>query len=139
MLDPMSSASDMMRRDRASAALGMHVDVMEPGHAVVSMLVREDMLNGHDVAHGGMIFALADTTFAIACNEGENVTLAAGADITFLRPVSAGTTLKATAHRRSLVGRTGLYDVQVVGEDGAVVAEFRGRSHTIRPRSERRD
>jgi acyl-CoA thioesterase len=137
MLDPMNTASDMMGRDRASAALGMHVGVMEPGHAVVSMLVREDMLNGHDVAHGGMIFALADTTFAIACNEDENVTLAAGADITFLRPVHAGTTLTATAHRRSRVGRTGVYDVQVVSEDGAVVAEFRGRSHSIRQLSDR--
>ena len=121
----------MMQRDRASAALGMVVHRDEPGHAVVSMAVRDDMLNGFDMAHGGIVFSLADTAFALACNDGESMTVASGADITFLRPARRGQTLTATAVLRSASGRTGLYDVQV--SDGTnVVAEFRGRSHTTR-------
>jgi acyl-CoA thioesterase len=118
----------MMGRDRASAALGITVVTSEPGHAVVTMAIRDDMLNGFDVMHGGLIFAVADTAFAIACNESESVTLAAGAEISFLRPVRLGQTLTATGVRRTLSGRSGIYDVQVTDETGAVVAEFRGRS-----------
>jgi acyl-CoA thioesterase len=119
----------MMARDRASAALGMVVHRDDPGHAVVSMTIREDMLNGFDVTHGGIVFALADTAFAIACNEDERVTLAAGADIAFLRATTLGQTLTATALTRTRSGRSGIYDVQV--SDGEhIVAEFRGRSLT---------
>jgi acyl-CoA thioesterase len=120
----------MMRRDAASAMLGMVVEVDEPGHAVVSMLVRDDMLNGFAITHGGMVFALADTAFAIACNEDERVTVAAGADIVFLKSTTAGQTLRADAVRRTVSGRTGLYDVTVRDETDDVVAEFRGRSTT---------
>ncbi|MEJ6555376.1 hydroxyphenylacetyl-CoA thioesterase PaaI [Microbacterium esteraromaticum] len=120
----------MMRRDAASAMLGMVVEVDEPGRAVVSMLVRDDMLNGFAIAHGGLVFALADTAFAIACNEDERVTVAAGADIVFLKSTTAGQTLRATAVRRTVSGRTGLYDVTVRDETDDVVAEFRGRSTT---------
>lgn len=118
----------MMQRDLASAALGMVVERDDPGHAVVSMRVREDMTNGFRITHGGLVFALADTAFAIACNEDDNVTVAAGADITFLKSTVAGQTLTATAVRRTRSGRTGLYDVSVVDEHGDAVAEFRGRS-----------
>ncbi|MEV7620103.1 hydroxyphenylacetyl-CoA thioesterase PaaI [Microbacterium sp. NPDC089321] len=121
---------EMMRRDAASAMLGMVVKVDEPGRAVVSMLVRDDMLNGFAITHGGLVFALADTAFAIACNDDERVTVAAGADITFLRSTTAGQTLRATAVRRAVDGRSGLYDVTVRDEVGDVVAEFRGRSVT---------
>lgn len=120
----------MMQRDRASAALGMRVEIDEPGRAVVSMLVRDDMTNGFAITHGGFVFALADTAFAIACNEDERVTVAAGADITFLKSTHAGQTLTATAVRRVISGRNGLYDVTVTDDDGDVVAEFRGRSLT---------
>ncbi len=120
----------MMQRDRASAALGMRVERDEPGHAVVSMTVREDMLNGFAITHGGLVFALADTAFAIACNEDERVTVAAGADITFLKSTTSGQTLTATALRRVRRGRSGLYDVTVTDDAGDVVAEFRGRSRT---------
>jgi acyl-CoA thioesterase len=120
----------MMQRDRASAALGMAVEVDEPGRSVVSMRVREDMTNGFGITHGGLVFALADTAFAIACNEDERVTVAAGADITFLASTRAGQTLTAEAVRRTVRGRTGLYDVTVTDDAGAVVAEFRGRSLT---------
>lgn len=120
----------MMQRDKAASALGMVVERDEPGVAVVSMLVREDMTNGFAITHGGLVFTLADTAFAIACNEDESVTVAAGADITFLKSTRAGQTLTATAVRRTRSGRTGLYDVSVTDETGDVVAEFRGRSFT---------
>ena len=119
-----------MRRDAASAMLGMVVEVDEPGRAVVSMLVRDDMLNGFAITHGGLVFALADTAFAIACNEDERVTVAAGADISFLKSTTAGQTLTATAVRRVVSGRSGLYDVTVTDDAGDVVAEVRGRSVT---------
>jgi acyl-CoA thioesterase len=123
-------ASAMFARDRASELLGMTVVQAEPGFAIVTMTVREDMLNGFDVAHGGFIFSVADTAFAIACNESDAVTLAAGAEISFLRPALLGQTLTATARRRTVSGRSGIYDVQVADDSGVVVAEFRGRSRT---------
>ena len=122
----------MMQNDRASDLLGMVVEREDFGHAVVSMLLRDDMMNGHDVTHGGFVFALADTAFAIACNDDVDVTLAAGADISFLKATRAGQTLTATAVERSRSGRSGIYDVTVVDEAGDVVAEFRGRSRTLR-------
>lgn len=118
----------MMDRDLASAALGMVVERDDPGCAVVSMRVRDDMTNGFHITHGGLVFTLADTAFAIACNEDDTVTVAAGADITFLKSTVAGQTLTATAVRRIRSGRTGLYDVTVVDEQGDPVAEVRGRS-----------
>lgn len=117
-----------MRRDQASAMLGMVVELDEPGRAVVSMTVREDMLNGFAITHGGLVFALADTAFALACNEDERVTVAGGADITFLKSTTAGQTLTATAVRKTRSGRTGLYDITVTDETGDAVAEVRGRS-----------
>ena len=123
---------EMLRRDRASASLGMRVELDEPGHAVVSMPVRLDMTNGFEITHGGIVFALADTTFAICCNEDESVTVAAGADITFLKATRTGQVLTAEARRRSRAGRTGVYDVTITDETGDVVAEFRGRSVTTR-------
>lgn len=120
----------MMQRDRASTALGMRVELDEPGESVVSMVVRDDMLNGFDITHGGLVFALADTAFAIACNEDEHVTVAAGADIVFLKSTRAGQVLTARAVRRARNGRSGVYDVTVTDEAGDVVAEFRGRSLT---------
>lgn len=118
----------MMERDRASASLGMVVERDDPGHAVVSMRVRDDMTNGFHITHGGFVFALADTAFAIACNEDDRVTVAAGADISFLKSTVSGQTLTATAVRRTRAGRSGIYDVTVVDELGDAVAEFRGRS-----------
>src|SRR6478609_6455393 len=96
----------MMERDLASAALGMVVEHDEPGHAVVTMRVRDDMTNGFHITHGGLVFALADTAFAIACNEDERITVAQGADITFLKSTSAGQILTATAVRRARNGRS---------------------------------
>lgn len=124
----------MMQRDRASAALGMVVIEDAPGRAVVRMPVRDDMLNGFAITHGGLVFTLADTAFAIACNEDDQITVAQGADVTFLKSTTSGQTLTATAVRRTRSGRTGLYDVAVTDETGDTVAEFRGRSFaTNRP------
>jgi len=120
----------MMERDLASAALGMVVDTDEPGYAVVHMVVRDDMTNGFHITHGGIVFALADTAFAIACNEDDRITVAQGADVTFLKSTVTGQTLTATAVRRSRNGRSGLYDVTVTDEAGDAVAEVRGRSLT---------
>ena len=122
------AAVDMMQRDRASEGLGMIVDVNEPGRAVVRMPIREDMLNGFLITHGGFVFAVADTAFAIACNDTDAVTVAAGADVTFLATSTVGDTLTATAVVRATAGRSGIYDVQVTNQQGVVVAEFRGRS-----------
>lgn len=120
----------MMERDRASAMLGMVVEHDAPGESRVSMTVRDDMLNGFAITHGGLVFTLADTAFAIACNEDERVTVAGGADITFLKSTTSGQTLTATAVRRARSGRTGLYDIRVTDETGDLVAEVRGRSIT---------
>ena len=120
----------MMQRDAASAMLGMTVEHDAPGEAVVSMTVREDMFNGFAITHGGLVFTLADTAFAIACNEDERVTVAGGADIAFLKSTTVGQRLTARAIRRVVSGRNGLYDVTVTDESGDVVAEVRGRSLT---------
>jgi acyl-CoA thioesterase len=120
----------MLQADAASAALGMRLLADDPGRAVVELTVRPDHLNGFAITHGGIVFALADTAFAIACNEDEKVTVAAGADVTFLRSTTTGDMLTATAVRRARSGRTGVYDVTVADQEGRVVAEFRGRSVT---------
>ena len=128
--DPSAVAAHMFAADRASRGLGMAIASVGEGRATLTMTVRDDMLNGFAITHGGFVFALADTAFAIACNEDERVTVAAGADITFLKSTRAGQTLTAEAVRRTVSGRTGLYDVTITDETGEVVAEFRGRSLT---------
>ena len=124
----------MMRDDRASAALGIELVSHGPGVATTRMTVRPDMVNGHDIAHGGLVFTLADTAFACACNSHGPVTVAAGGDISFLRPGRLGDVLEAVAVERVRVGRTGVYDVTVRRGD-EVVAEFRGRSTELRTTS----
>jgi acyl-CoA thioesterase len=126
----------MLDADAASAALGIRLVEAGAGRAVLRLTVRDDHLNGFGITHGGIVFALADTAFAVACNEDDRVTVAAGADISFLRSTRAGDVLTATATRRARSGRSGLYDVTVVDGAGEVVAEFRGRSVTPdRPRA----
>ena len=123
-------AANMFSADRASKGLGMELLEAADGRAVVQMRVAQTMINGHGIAHGGFVFTLADTAFACACNTYGPVTVAAGADISFLRPVREGDVLVATASERVIAGRSGIYDVTVSrGEE--VVAEFRGRSRTI--------
>lgn len=131
-----SRVQAMMAADRASAALGMALLEVGDGTARVRMLVRDDMVNGYDIAHGGLVFALADTAFACACNSWGELTVAAGAEVTFVAAARAGDELFADASCRTAFGRHGIYDVTVRrGDpaDGDVVAEFRGRSHRPRP------
>ncbi len=124
------SVQAMMARDKASRGLGIELVDHAEGRAVTRMTVRPDMLNGHAVAHGGLIFALADTAFACACNSYGPVTVAAAAEIVFVAPAYAGDVLTGEAVVRTRFGRAGLYDV-TVRRDGDVIAEFRGRSHQI--------
>ena len=124
------SAAEMWRQDRASQALGMEVREVSPGGAVVAMTVREDMVNGHAIGHGGLTFALADTAFAFACNSHNRRTVAAGAEIRFLAPTRLGDVLLATAVERWREGRDGVYDV-VVAVGDTRVAELVGRAREI--------
>lgn len=124
----------MWAADRASAMLGMEAVEVGPGRGRVSMVVRPDMVNGHDLCHGGLIASLADSAFALACNSHGPMTVAAGFSVEFLAPGRLGQTLYAEAREVSRRGRSGVYDVTVRADDpevGDVIAEFRGRSRTI--------
>jgi acyl-CoA thioesterase len=125
-------AASMFSRDAASQALGMRIDAVAPGYAKLSMLLRDDMLNGHASAHGGMIFSLADSAFAFACNARDVATVAQHCSITFVRPGRAGERLTAECREVNLTGRFGIYDCTVTGEDASVVAVFRGHSAAVR-------
>lgn len=124
----------MFARDQASRALGMALEEVRPGYARLRMPVRGEMLNGHGICHGGIIFALADSAFAFACNSRGIVTVASGCSIEFLAPACEGDELVAEAHERSLEGRNGVYDIDVRRADGQLVATFRGRSAATRER-----
>lgn len=124
-------AEAMWSRDRAAQALGIRIDSVGPGRAMLSMPVRGDMVNGHHICHGGLIFALADTAFAYACNAYNRNTVASACNIDFLAPGKEGDTLQAEAVERSLAGRTGVYDVTVRDSAGKTIALFRGKSHRI--------
>ena len=126
-----ASAGAMLAEDRASAAVGVELVSVGPGRATMTMTVRPDMVNGHDIAHGGYVFLLADSAFAVACNSYGQRAVAAGCDIAFLEPVRVGEQLTAEAAERHRGLRSGLYDVAVRRDDGRVVAELRGRSRTV--------
>ncbi|MDT4913436.1 MAG: acyl-CoA thioesterase [Pseudonocardiales bacterium] len=126
--DPVAA---MMAADGASRSLGIEVVEYGLGWARARMTVRPDMVNGHELAHGGLVFTLADTAFACACNSWGPVTVAAGAEISFLAPGRLGDVLEAHAQVRTRSGRAGIYDVTVRRGD-EVIAEFRGRSAELR-------
>jgi acyl-CoA thioesterase len=134
----------ILENDYASEWMGIEVLALSDGHATIRMTLRQEMLNGFGMAHGGMIFAFADSAFALACNpvnptpeEADSITVAAGVDINFLKPAFRGQVVTAVADRRSSAGRSGLYDIQIFAADadaqqpGELIAEFRGRSRTI--------
>lgn len=124
----------MFAADAASGALGIELLSADRGAATVRMRVTAAMVNGHDIAHGGYVFLLADTAFACACNSHGPVTVAAAADITFVEPARLGDELVAVATERTRFGRSGIYDVTVFRVDGderADIAEFRGTSRTL--------
>ena len=125
-------AESMYERDTATQALGIRIAHVGPGYAELAMAVRADMLNGHEICHGGFIFTLADSAFAYACNSYNLNTVASGCAIEFTAPARAGDVLTARAHERQLAGRTGVYDVEVANQRGETVALFRGKSYRIK-------
>ncbi|RVT52248.1 hydroxyphenylacetyl-CoA thioesterase PaaI [Rubrivivax albus] len=122
----------MFANDRAAKALGMVIEAVGPGSATLSMAVREDMLNGHDICHGGLITTLADTAFAYGCNSHNEVTVASGFNVDLVAPGRLGDVLTATCTEQNKAGRTGVYDIEVVNQRGERIALFRGRSYTMK-------
>ncbi|MBT2585559.1 hotdog fold thioesterase [Arthrobacter sp. ISL-95] len=141
----------ILTNDYASEWMGIEVLKLDDGHATIRMHLRQEMLNGFGMAHGGMIFAFGDTAFALACNpanptpkQAANITVASGVDINFIKPAFQGQVITAVANRRASTGRSGLYDIQIYAASpdasdptssdptsGELIAEFRGRSRTI--------
>jgi acyl-CoA thioesterase len=126
-----AAARTMYANDHASRALGIALEEIRPGYARMRMTVRKDMVNGHDLCHGGIIFTLADSTFAFACNSHNHVTVAQGAAIEFLAPGRLGDVLTAVGEERHVRGRNGVYDIGVTNQAGERVALFRGKSFRL--------
>jgi acyl-CoA thioesterase len=122
----------MFRNDRASKMLGMQIMAVGPGTATLLMTIRDDMLNGHDICHGGLITTLADSAFAFACNSYNELTVASGFSIDLLAPGRRGDVLTARCFEVSKAGRTGVYDTEVTNQRGERIAMFRGRSYTMK-------
>lgn len=127
-----AASQAMWQRDRTAHALGMELAAVAPGRATLRMRVRPDMVNGHHICHGGMLFTLADTAFAYACNSYNLNTVASACHIDFLAPAREGDVLEAVAVERSAAGRTGVYDVTVGIAGGKAVALLRGKSYRIK-------
>jgi acyl-CoA thioesterase len=125
-------ADIMWPDDHAARGLGMVIAEVGPGSATLTMTVRQDMVNGHGTCHGGFIFAVADSTFAYACNSFNHRAVAAGVDINFLAPAHLGDVLTAHGHARHQGGRSGVYDIEVTNQDGKLIAVFRGRAARIK-------
>ena len=124
-------AQALYAKDKASQALGIRIVEIRPGHARLAMLVRGDMVNGHRICHGGMVFTLADSAFAFACNSYNESTVAAAASIDFLAASYEGDELTAVATELWRTRRNGIYEITVTNQKGARIAFFRGRSYRI--------
>ena len=127
-----AAAARMWANDRASKTLGMKIVAVSEGAAFLEMPVRDDMLNGLDLCHGGLITSLADSAFAFACNSRGVTTVAAGLTVELLRPAKQGDVLTARAFEVTSSGRTGLYDITVTNQRGETVALVRGRAHQLK-------
>lgn len=134
---PLDGAAAMIAADAASNSLGIAVETTAPGCAVARMVIGPLMINGHGIAHGGYMFLLADTAFAVACNSIAAPSVARMCEIAFVQPVREGDVLIASAKRRAPWGRGGIYDVTIARADGEVVAEFRGYSAPLRSENPR--
>ena len=121
--------AELYNRDPASKEQGMAVTGVKPDYAAVTMTVRSDMLNGHATCHGGLVFSLADSAFAFACNTGNKATVASGCSIEYVAPAREGDVLTATAEKKHRSGRLGVYDITVTNQNNDVVAYFRGKSY----------
>ena len=126
------SAETMWNNDQASAWFGMRIDEIDEGFAVLSLTVEKKHTNGHGICHGGVTFAMADSAFAFACNSRNQSTVAQHNTISYTAAVKLGDVLTATAKEISLIGRNGIYDVEVTNQEGLAVAQFRGCSRAIR-------
>src|SRR5689334_7944717 len=126
-------AEHLLSREGTGPAWAVEIEEAREGYARIAMIVRPDMLNGHAIAHGGMIFALADTAFAYACNSRNVSTVAQAASIAFLAQAKAGERLVAEAREQALSGRSGVYAVAVSAADGRKIAEFQGLSRSLNP------
>jgi acyl-CoA thioesterase len=126
------AAAALFGRDVASQTLGMRLTAVAPGRAEVRMRVRADMLNGHGLCHGGIVFALGDSAFAFACNSYNESTVAAAASIDFLAAAREGDELTADARELWRTARNGLYEIVVTNQHGERIALFRGRSYRVR-------
>lgn len=122
-------AQALLAADQASRSLGMRLEAARPGFARMRMGVRGDMVNGHGICHGGIIFALADSAFAAACNTYNAVTVAAAASIDFLAAARIDDELTAEARELWRSKRSGIYEISVCNQRGEPIALFRGRSH----------
>ena len=126
------SAETMWNNDQASSWFGMRIDEIDEGFAVLSLTVEKKHTNGHGICHGGVTFAMADSAFAFACNSRNQSTVAQHNTISYTSAVKLGDVLTATAKEISLIGRNGIYDVEVTNQEGLAVAQFRGCSRAIR-------
>ena len=126
-----ATAKSMYDLDYTAKHMGMDIKAMRPGGGVLSLRVQNWMINGHGICNGGIIFTLADTAFAYACNSHNQRTVAQHCTITYLAPGKSGETLTATAKETARNGRNGIYDIQVHNELGETLAYFRGNSRTI--------
>jgi acyl-CoA thioesterase len=124
-------ARSMLAAEGTGPAWGVEIEEVREGYARIRMTLRADMLNGHGIAHGGMVFALADTAFAYACNSRNLRTVAAQASIVFLDAAREGETLIAEAQEQALAGRSGVYNVSVRSAEGRAIAQFRGYSRSL--------
>jgi len=125
-------AQALFERDSASLGMGMRLLSIAPGTARVGMSVRSDMLQGHGTCHGGYLFALADSAFAVACNSYNEATVAMGCSIDYVAPARLGDTLNAECIEQSRSGRTGNYDVRIENQQGELIALFHGKSYKVR-------
>ncbi len=124
-------AHTLFANDKASQALGIRIVEVRPGYARLAMVIRGDMVNGHRICHGGMVFTLADSAFAFACNSYNENTVAAAASIDFLAAAYEGDELTSVATELWRTRRNGIYEITVTNQKGARIAFFRGRSYRI--------
>ncbi|MGB0127307.1 MAG: hydroxyphenylacetyl-CoA thioesterase PaaI [Rhodocyclaceae bacterium] len=123
---------ELYARDRNAQSVGIQLDEIRPGFARMHLKIRPEMTNSHDICHGGVIFTLADTAFAYACNSYNHNTVASSCSIDFVAPAHAGETLTAVAEERARSGRTGVYDIEIMNGQEHVVAYFRGKSYRVK-------
>jgi acyl-CoA thioesterase len=128
---PQQVADAMYSRDHVAQALAIQIVAVNRGSATVSMAVRCDMVNGHDICHGGYMALLCDTAFAYACNSCNQNTVASGFSIEILAPAKLGDTLVAVAVEQAQRGRQGIYDIKLTNQNGDIIALFRGKSAKI--------